>query len=140
MTHNIEVNASVWVEDAREAEGITEALRVLLKNRAGVRLYRPNPSGNGPDRVLVPDAPRFDYSQVTRNRQAADATAGAIARKMTVATSQDFPALLKLDEGIRTWNPDYAGMLAVAKEREVEALYRSVVSEVLAGEALRGLK
>lgn len=140
MSHNIEVNASLWIEDAREAEAVTEALRVLVKNRKGVRLYRPNPSGNGPARVLVPDAPKFDYSQVTHNRQAADATAGAIARKMSSATSQDFPALLKLDEGIRTWNPDYAGMLALAKERDVESLYRAVVSEVLTGEALRGLK
>lgn len=142
MSYIVEVGASKVVDTLEEARTIGAAVGVVLGDFKGVRIYEPATHSYVP--VVKPT---FDRSKVTRNRQTAESTAIALANKINAAMglSPDlFNRALVLDETTREWDVDYKGMVLSVKEAfpgdaEKMELFQSIVREVLAASALRGI-
>lgn len=143
MVQQVAINALVTVDDSQDASVLAATLRTLVGSKSAVKVLTKNAHGH---MTVVPDVTPFDRSTVTHGGQEADGLAGSIARKLnTVLKTDKIVPVRKLDQDTRTWGVDYANFVSQVRELEnapedAVAFVKDIVSQVLADQAMRGIK
>lgn len=137
----VTVNTTFVRETVGEAREVGQAIALLLGDQNAVKLR------DGGMNAIPLVKPIMDRSKITRGGQEAQVTANTIVKNFTALFGLD-PALFNnvtvLDSRTREWSVDYDGMVRTVKTifpGEVEKLdmFKTVVSQVLTAEALRGI-
>lgn len=148
----VEVNLLKVVDSVAEARRMGQAVSLVMGDEKGILIR------DGYTRLPLVE-PHFDRSKVTFGRQESEGTLLKIGAKVKkefgiepstlgiggVAPSDaDEAWVMKLDKDTRAWGVDYKYLVEQVRrvfpgDAEKLAMFRNIVSEVLAEEALRGI-
>lgn len=152
----VEVNSTMEFHKSEDALRMALVLQSVLKNPNDVKVFDGSPytstevDGENVRAELVPTMSfATDRSGYTTGRQEAEAEGMAVVNAFRKAAglsaTVEFEPVLTLDDKIRRWTVDYAGMVANAAEipgygrAEILAIFRAAVAEAHANMALRGI-